>query len=331
MPHIAVVTPCYNEEGNVIELYNRIGNVFKTLPGYTYDHVYIDNCSTDGTVKLLRELAARDRRVKVICNVRNFGHIRSPMYGITQAQGDATILMVSDLQDPPEMIPDLIKKWEEGFKVVACVKEEAEESPLFFAVRKAYYNLVSRIAEIKLIKNFTGFGLYDKQVIDIIRGIDDPYPYFRGLICDIGFETAILKYKQPLRKRGFTKNNFYTLYDMAMLGIINHSRLPLRMATISGFIISAFSIFIAVGYLIAKLIAWQSFTIGVIPLVVGVFFLGGINLFFTGIIGEYVGTILTQVQKRPLVIERERINFDVPATSTAFGLKPGRISSIEEF
>lgn len=307
---ISIVTPCYNEEANVQELYKRVVKVMASLDTYRYEHIFIDNASTDRTVEILKEIAAQDKRVKIIVNTRNFGHIRSPYHAILQAKGDAVISIVADLQDPPEMIVDFIRKWESGYKIVIGVKEKSEESALFFAVRKFYYNLIGKLSEISLIKNFTGFGLYDQKVIEILRQIDDPYPYFRGLICDIGFERAEIPYVQPVRRRGFTKNNFYTLYDMAMLGITNHSKVPLRLATMTGFLMAFFSLFLAFGYFIYKLIFWNSFTVGIAPLVIGLFFFGSIQLFFIGVIGEYIGSIHTQVLKRPLVVEKERVNFD---------------------
>jgi len=310
MKHISIVTACYNEEENVRELYERVKKVMSSLAEYRYEHIFIDNASNDRTVDILRQIAGHDRNVKVIINARNFGHIRSPYHALLQARGDAVISIVADLQDPPEMITDFIKKWEDGNKIVIGVKEISEESPLLFAIRKLYYNVIGKLSEINLIKNFTGFGLYDKKVIEILRQIDDPYPYFRGLICDIGYERAEIPYVQPARRRGFTKNNFYTLYDMAMLGITNHSKVPLRLATMTGFAVALFSLLVAFGYFLYKLIFWNSFTVGVAPLVIGLFFFGSVQLFFIGIIGEYIGSIHTQVLKRPLVVEKERINFD---------------------
>jgi glycosyltransferase involved in cell wall biosynthesis len=307
---ISIVTPCYNEAENVQELCEHIAKVMSSLDKFSYEHIFIDNASTDRTVEILKEIAAHDNRVKIIVNARNFGHIRSPYHALLQAKGDAVILIVADLQDPPEMIVDFITKWENGYKIVIGVKEKSEESPLFFAVRKFYYDLIGKLSEISLIKNFTGFGLYDQKVIEIMRQIDDPYPYFRGLICDIGFERAEIPYIQPVRHRGFTKNNFYTLYDMAMLGITNHSKVPLRLATMTGFAVAFFSLFVAFGYFLVKLFFWNNFTLGFAPLVIGLFFFGSVQLFFIGIIGEYIGSIHTQVLKRPLVVEKERVNFD---------------------
>ncbi|KFO68531.1 dolichol monophosphate mannose synthase [Smithella sp. SCADC] len=310
LKRISVVTGCFNEEENVKELYEQVKAVFQDLPQYEYEHIFIDNASKDETVAILREIANHDHRVKIIVNTRNFGHIRSPHHALMQAKGNAVISIVADLQDPPIMIKEFIRKWEEGYKIVIGVKTQSEESPIFYAIRKGYYNLVARLSEVELIKNFTGFGLYDQKVIETLRSIEDPYPYFRGLICDIGFERAVIEYKQPSRKRGFTKNNFYVLYDIAMLGITNHSKVPLRLATMTGFTVALFSLLVALGYFIYKLIFWNSFSVGIAPLVIGLFFFSSVQLFFIGIIGEYIGSIHTQVLKRPLVIEKERINFD---------------------
>jgi glycosyltransferase involved in cell wall biosynthesis len=315
MPFISVVTACFNEEENVREVYAQVRGVVESLPPrdgdpYTYEHIFIDNASSDRTVLILREICAEDGRVKVIVNTRNFGHIRSPFHGLMQATGDAVISVVADLQDPPELIREFVKNWEAGHKIVIGIKEESLETKSMFFVRGLYYKLISKLAEIPLVKDFTGFGLYYKVVMDQLRAIDDPYPYFRGLICDLGYDRVEIPYVQPRRKRGITKNNFYTLFDMGMLGIINHSKVPLRLATMIGFLMSFLSLLVAVGYLIAKLIWWDYLPLGTAPMVIGVYLLASVLLFFIGILGEYIGAIHTQVQKRPLVIERERINFD---------------------
>jgi glycosyltransferase involved in cell wall biosynthesis len=314
---ISVVSGCYNEEENVRECYEQVKKVFQELGRYRYEHIFIDNASKDGTLAILRDIAAKDKNVKVIANARNFGHVRSPYHGMLSARGEAVIYVVSDLQDPPQLIKEFLKKWEEGFLVVMAVKQNSEESPVFFAIRRAYYELVSRLAEVELVKNATGFGLYDRRVIDILLEIDDPYPYFRGLISDIGFPIAKIPYLQPARRRGITSNNFYTLYDTAMLGITNHSKVPLRLATMVGFTVSFFSLLVALGYLMWKLLYWDSFQLGLAPLEIGLFFFGSVQLFFIGILGEYIGAIHTQVQKRPLVVEKERINFE-PETVKGF-------------
>jgi len=310
MKLISILTACYNEEENVEELHSQIVQVMSELPEYDFEHIYIDNASTDGTVAILRKLAAADRRVKVILNARNFGHIRSPYHGILQAQGDAVISMAADLQEPPYLIKEFIKKWEEGYKVVMGVKSHSQETRLFFGLRKLYYRILGRLSDVRQVENFTGFGLYDRQVVEILREINDPYPYFRGLIADIGFDAAKVEFVQPARKRGITKNNFYTLFDMAMLGFTSNTKIPLRLATMLGFLTAGISFLVGLFYLVYKLIYWQSFELGLAPLVVGIFFIGGVLLLFLGIVGEYVGAIYTQVLHRPLVIEKERINFD---------------------
>ena len=305
---ISIVTPCYNEDDNIEELCSRIASVMAELP-YEYEHICIDNHSTDSTIKKIKQIAKNDKRLKLIVNARNFGHIRSPYYGLLQSSGEATILIASDLQDPPEMIPEFIKKWERGFKTVLAVKPESNESLIMFKIRKAYYRLISKISEVQLVQNATGAGLFDKAVINILKDIQDPYPYFRGLLCEIGFPIATIPFKQPRRLRGVTKNNFYTLYDIAMLGITNHSKIPLRLMAMGGFALSFLSLIVALIFLIAKLLYWDSFQLGTAPIIIGIFFFGAIQAFFIGILGEYIGSIHTQVRKMPLVTELERVNF----------------------
>ncbi len=310
MKRISIVTPCYNEEANVEETYRQVKALFERLDKYRYEHIFIDNASADGTASILRRLAAEDKNVKVILNSRNFGHIRSPHYAMLQARGDAVVPLVADLQDPVEMIPIFLEKWEAGHRVVIGVKSQSEESWLMFALRRLYYKLVNRLSDVELTINFHGFGLYDRAVIDAMRDMDDPYPYGRGMIAEIGFSPVKIEYTQKLRRRGITKNNFYTLYDMAMLGITSHSKIPLRLATMLGFLMSGLSLLVGLGYLAAKLIFWDRFSLGIAPLVVGLFLFVSVQLFFIGILGEYIGAIHTQVVKRPLVVEKERINFD---------------------
>jgi len=305
------VSGCYNEEGNVRELCQRISQVMAdSLPNYTYEQILIDNCSTDKTAEVLREICREDKRVKVILNNRNFGHVRSGYHALQQATGEAIVLMASDLEDPPEMIPQFVRKWEEGYKIALAQKTSSSEFFMLFLVRKAYYSIVNRLSDVPLAKNITGFGIYDRRVIEDIKRIGDPYPYFRGLICDLGYEQFLIPFHKPVRKRGFTKNNFYTLYDLGMLGIVNHSKVPLRLAVFAGCGIGAISFLVAFGYLIYKLLFWDRFQVGSAPIVVGIFFLGAVQLFFIGILGEYIGSIYTQVLRRPPVIEKERINFD---------------------
>ncbi|MBI3519380.1 MAG: glycosyltransferase family 2 protein [Bacteroidetes bacterium] len=309
---ISVLTPCYNEKDNVEPLSIEVSKVFEKYPQYDYEHIFIDNDSTDGTLEILMNIAERDKNVKIIMNARNFGHIRSPFYGMLQCQGDAVISMVADFQDPPELIHEFIKKWEEGFKIVIGVKAESKENPLMFAVRKFFYSLLSKASESSgesPVKNFSGFGLYDKQFIAVLRTLEDPYPYFRGMITELGFNRFEVPYIQPERASGKTKNNFFTLYDIAMLGFTNHSKLPLRLSAFIGFFSAIISFIAALGYFLYKLIFWDFFQVGMAPLVIGVFFFSSVQLFFIGIIGEYIGAIHTQIRKRPLVIEKGRVNF----------------------
>ena len=309
---ISIISSAFNEEENVEVLYEKVKEQMSKLSDiYDYEQVVLDNASTDRTAEKLREIATKDKNFKVILNARNFGHIRSPYYGILQCSGDAVIYMASDLQDPPELIPELIKKWEEGNKVVLAQKNKSEESLTFFMVRKFYYWLLNKANDsgAELLQNCTGFGLYDKEVVNEFRKIDDPYPYLRGLVCELGYKKTTIPFIQPKRKRGLTKNNFYTLYDNAMIGFTNHSKVPLRLAAFCGFLLSAFSLFLAIIYLILKLLYWDRFPLGTAPILIAVFFFSSMQLFFIGVIGEYLGAVLTQILHRPLVIEKERINF----------------------
>lgn len=307
---ISIMTGCYNEEENVEELVKQVKEVYSGLPNYQFEHVFIDNSSTDRTVEILKHLASVDKSIKIIVNVRNFGHIRSPYHALLQCKGDAVITLVADFQDPPKMITDFVKKWEEGYKIVIGVKVASKENWVKSFIRKLFYKVIEKISDAEQVKNFTGFGLYDKKFIDVLRNLDDPYPYFRGAVADLGFNRTEIPYFYPKRKKGRTKTSFYTLYDIAMLGFINHSKVPLRLSSFLGFAISILSVLVGFGYFVYKLINWHGFQLGMAPLVIGIFFLGGVQLFFLGIIGEYIGAIFTQVKKRPLVIEKERINFD---------------------
>jgi glycosyltransferase involved in cell wall biosynthesis len=305
---ITIITPCYNEELNVPELCQQVKDVFARNQ-YDYEHIFIDNCSKDKTVEVLRGIAAKDSHVKLIINARNFGGIRSHFHGILQGSGDATIFMVADLQDPPELIERFLEKWEEGYKIAIGVKPKSRENKFIFGIRKFCYNLIHRLSDVEIIKNFTGFGLYDKVVIENLRQMDDRYPFLRGMIAEMGYKIAKIDFVQPKRKHGKTSTNFYTLYDYGMLAITSHTKVPLRLATIAGFFLSLLSLLIGFIYFLMKIFFWTYFPLGVAPILIGLFFFTSIQLFFIGLLGEYVLSIHTQVLKRPLVVEEERVNF----------------------
>jgi len=308
MKKISIVTPTFNEEENIERLCKEIKKEAESLE-YEYEHIIIDNCSTDKTIEKIREISSKDKKVKVIINARNYGHLKSPFYGILQATGDACILMVSDFQEPINLISQYIKKWENGAKIVLGEKNISEENNFMFSLRKLFYTSLNKISETKLSINTTGTGLFDKEVINRLKKINDPYPYFRGLISEVGFDIETIRFSQPLRKFGVTKNNFFTLYDLAMLGVVKHSRMPLRLMTLLGFISSFGCLFVAMIYFILKLIFWSSFTLGSAPIIIGVFAISSIQVMLLGLLGEYIGVILLHQRNMPLVIEKERINF----------------------
>jgi len=307
---ISVVSGCYNEEGNLQEFYDRVTRVLAQFPQYDYEIIMADNCSTDSSRNVLRTLAVNDKNFKVIFNSNNFGPIASGYNAFLQASGHAVAFMGSDLQDPPELIADFIRKWEEGYQVVVAVKSRSEEKPLQALLRRCYYRLLSKFSDTDhIIQNFTGFGLYDRKFMNALKQYHDPLPYFRGFVSEIGLRRTEIEFVQPQRKYGRSKHTFFTLYDVAMTGFVNHSKLPLRLATFSGFSLAGISLLIALVYFVYKMMYWDTFTLGLAPLVVGMFFFFAVQLIFIGIIGEYVGAILTQVKNHPLVIEDEKINF----------------------
>lgn len=309
---ISVVSSAFNEQDNIEELCARIKKACETLQdSYDYEQIILDNGSTDNTAEKLKDLAAIDNHIKVIINTRNFGHIRSPYYGMLQAKGDIVIYIASDLQEPPELIIDFIKEWEQGYKVVLGQKSSSKENKIMFFLRTFYYKLLNLFNDsgTKLLEHCTGFGLYDREVIDKLKNLNEPYPYLRGLVCELGYKLTCVQFCQNKREKGKTKNNFYTLYDMAMLAFTNYSKVPLRIAAMSGFILSILSFCLALFYLIFKLLFWYHLPAGIAPILISVFFFFSVQLFFIGILGEYLNAILTQVQNRPLVIEKERINF----------------------
>lgn len=310
---ITVLTPCYNEELNVREVHRRLMEAVAKLPGYRFEHLFIDNASTDRTVEVLREMTAEDPSVKVIVNARNVGGARSGMHAFLQARGEAVGVLLADLQDPPELFIEMVREWENGSPIVAAIKNTSDENGLMYGIRTLYYRMVGRLTNVRILKHFTGFGLYDRSVVEKIRTeFRDPYPYFRGMIAELGLPVAKVYYNQKRRVKGKSSNNFYALYDFAMLGITNLSKVPLRLVVFAGFISAFVSFLVGLFYLIYKLVFWTRFDVGVAPVVLGLFFLGSIQLIALGIIGEYVGSIHTLVLKRPLVTEKERINFDEP-------------------
>jgi glycosyltransferase involved in cell wall biosynthesis len=308
---ISIVTPCYNEQDNVELIYTQVKEIFEGLENYEYEHIFIDNDSQDKTLSLLENMARKDLRVKIIVNARNFGFVRSLYHGLLQGTGDAVVLIFADLQDPPTLIIDFLQRWEQGYQVVKGIKISSQENTLVYSIRRFYYYLVSVLAEeVELTSNFTGFGLYDKQVIEALRLIDDPYPYLKGLISEVGFKSAKIEYHQKVRKRGKSSFNFYRMYDLAMLGITTYSNFPLRLATMIGFALSLVSFLVGLGTLILKLLFWNLFPIGIAAIIIGLFLFSSVQLFFIGILGEYIGLINRRSLKRPLVVERARVNFD---------------------
>jgi len=308
MSKISIVTPTYNEGENIEKLCSGIRQEMEKL-NIDYEHIVIDNSSTDKTIEILKEICSKDKKVKVIINTKNFGHIKSPFHGILQSSGDACILMASDFQDPLDLIPTYIKKWQSGSKIVLGKKISSAENTLIFSLRKFFYKFLNKISETKLTENTTGSGIFDKSVINQLKKINDPYPYLRGLINELSEDISIVEFNQPRRLLGKTKNNIFTLYDIGMLGIIKHSRAPLRLVTFLGFVLSFFSLLTAFIYFIYKLIFWNSFDVGVAPIVIGIFGFASIQILLLGIIGEYVGILLIHLRNLPLVIEKERINF----------------------
>lgn len=311
MKTITIITPCFNEENNVEELTSRVEIVMKEhLSHYNYEHIFIDNASTDSTVSKLKNIASTNKKIKIIVNSRNFGHVRSPAHGFLESKGDIVVSLVADLQDPPELIPSLIKKIEAGNDMALAIRKSSEENILMYKVRELYYGLLQKLSEVKIYKNYSGFGAYNKKVMDALRQFNDPYPFLRGMIGEVGYKVATINYDQPVRVHGVSKNNFYTLYDLGILGIINYSKVPLRLAIFFSMFIGILSFSIGSVYLVMKLLYWDTMSLGIAPLLIGASFSFSILLFFIGILGEYLGMIYTHVQHRPLVFEDERVNFD---------------------
>tara|TARA_B110000114_G_C15070279_1_gene389309 strand:- start:1059 stop:1991 length:933 start_codon:yes stop_codon:yes gene_type:complete len=305
---ISIVTPCFNEEGNVEKLYLEVSKIMKLLP-YSYEYIFIDNCSTDSTVSVITKLAKKDKNVKLIVNARNFGHIRSPQHAIYQSSGDACILIHADLQDPPSLLKKFITEWEAGFKIILGQTINSQENKLMFYLRKKYYRWMDKISETEILPNCTGFGLIDKEVVNIMRDMNDPYPYLRGLLVEIGFPIKLIAYKKDIRYSGRSHSSVFILYDYIMLGVTQHSKVPLRIMTLFGFLISFLSLLTALTFLFLKIIFWDTFNAGGAPFLISIFFFGSLQAFFIGVLGEYVGSINTRVRRVPLVVESKRINF----------------------
>lgn len=310
---VSIMVPCYNEEENVVPISEALVAQMEALPWYDYEILFIDNCSTDNTRPLLRQICARNKKIKAIFNVKNFGQFNSPYYGMLQTTGDCVISICADFQDPVEMIPTFLKYWEEGYQIVHGVKTSSQESNIMYRLRTIYYKLIKRYSSVEQIEHFTGFGLYDRSFIDVLRNLKDPTPFIRGIVAELGGKRKEIPYEQPQRRAGKTHNNWYSLYDAAMLSFTSYTKIGLRMATFIGAGVAIVSLVIAFVYLILKLCNWNNFVAGTAPIVIGMFFLGAVQLIFLGIIGEYILSINQRVMNRPLVIEQERINFDEPA------------------
>jgi glycosyltransferase involved in cell wall biosynthesis len=310
MKTISIVIPCYNEEENVKAMYQAIDHIFKTdLPDYSYELIFIDNDSQDRTKEMIRDLCSQDKKVKGIFNAKNFGQFNSPYYAMLQSTGDCTILMAADFQDPVEMIPKYVREWEKGYRIVIGIKKSSKENKLMYWLRSCYYKTIKKLSDVEQIEHFTGFGLYDQRFIKVLKELDDPTPFLRGIVAELGFKRREIPYEQPKRRAGKTSNNFYLLYDAAMLSVTSYTKVGLRLATIFGSICSFASMLVALIYLVMKLVYWDRFPAGMAPLLIGMCFLGSVQIFFIGLVGEYVLSINARVMKRPLVIEEERINF----------------------
>lgn len=311
MKKISILIPCYNEEENVVPMSEAIVNLFtKELTQYDYELLFIDNDSSDNTRPLLRQICAKNPKIKAIFNAKNFGQFNSPYYGILQTTGDCTISMVCDFQDPIELIPQYLAEWENGYKIVIGIKSSSKENPIMYHLRSFYYRIIKKFSNTEQIEHFTGSGLYDKEFVQVLRDLKDPTPFLRGIVAELGYKRKEIEYEQPQRRAGKTHNNFMSLYDAAMLSFTSYTKIGLRLATFLGLGCGAISFVIGVFYLISKLIYWDNFSAGIAPITIGMFFLGSVQLFFLGFLGEYIMSINQRVMNRPLVVEEERINFD---------------------
>ncbi|WP_124065192.1 glycosyltransferase family 2 protein [Clostridium sp. E02] len=310
MKTISIIVPCYNEEENVEALHQAILGVFQSdLKEYGYELIFIDNDSSDRTRDIIRDICKKDQGVKGIFNARNFGQFNSPYYAMLQSSGDCTVLMAADFQDPVDMIPRYVKEWENGYKIVIGIKKSSKESKIMYWLRTCYYKIIKKLSDVEQIEHFTGFGLYDKKFITVLKELDDPTPFLRGIVAELGFKRKEIPYEQPKRRAGITSNNFYRLYDAAMLSVTSYTKVGLRLATIIGSIFSFASMLVALIYLVLKLLYWDRFPAGMAPVLIGMCFLGSVQIFFIGLVGEYILSINARIMKRPLVIEEERVNF----------------------
>lgn len=321
---ISIVIPCYNEIGNVVPLTEAImAEMAASLPDYDYEICFSDNDSTDGTRDAIEGLCAQHPQVKAIFNAANFGQLRSPYHAMCQMTGDCVILMCADFQDPVELLPTLVHEWEQGCAIVSCIKTQSEENKIMRFLRTCYYKTIRKMSDVDQIEHFTGFGLYDRRFIEVLRRLDDPVPWLRGIVAELGFRRKNLPYTQAERREGKSHNNFFSLYDLAMLSFTSYTKAGLRLATFAGVLVGIVCFVIALAYLVLKLLYWDSFPMGTAPLLIGVFFMGAMQLFFLGLLGEYVISINTRVMHRPLVIEERRLNFPPDQAPPASGRGSG--------
>ena len=309
MKKISILVPCFNEVENIEPLSVAIIKEFENnLPNYDYELMFIDNFSFDGTREILEKLCARNKKIKAIFNAKNFGQFNSPFHGLRQTTGDCTIMISADFQEPVEVIPKLVSEWEKGYKIVSLIKTHTEENGFLYFLRTCYYKTIKKMSSVEQIEHFTGSGLYDRSFLEVLRNLDDPAPFLRGIVAELGPLRKDLPYTQAKRRAGQTHNNWYSLYDAAMLSFTSYTKIGLRLATMAGFLFSALTMLVSVLYFVAKLIWWDKFPMGTAPMLIGIFFLGSIQLFFIGLLGEYVLNINTRVMHRPLVVEEKRIN-----------------------
>lgn len=311
MKKVSILIPCYNEEENVGPMSEAIVELFtKELPQYDYELVFIDNDSHDNTRPILRDICAKNKKVKAIFNAKNFGQFNSPYYGILQTTGDCVISMVCDFQDPIGLIPKYLQEWENGYKIVIGIKTSSKENRIVYHLRSLYYKIIKKFSDVEQIEHFTGSGLYDREFVEVLRNLKDPTPFLRGIVAELGYKRKEIPYEQPERRAGKTHNNWYSLYDAAMLSFTSYTKIGLRLATFLGMAIGFCSVVIAIVYLVLKIVFWDRFIAGTAPLMIGMFFLGAIQLFFLGFLGEYILSMNQRIMNRPLVIEEERINFE---------------------